>query len=257
MPAVSARAIRWVLTDIDDTMTRDGKLIPSAYSALCDLASAGLKVVAVTGRSAGWAQVHMQEWPLFAAIAENGAISYARGEGGAVREIAFPGAVRNTAASFARAARRSFQAVPRALPAPDNNLRLYDYAIDYAESVRPPLSAEEVSTIVDIFAEEGCSAKPSSIHVNCWVGPFDKKSSAIELLSAIDGYDDSRDRDSVLYVGDAPNDEVMFEHFPNSCAVANVAKWLGLMSHAPAWVSSRPFGDGFAEIARTVLAARV
>jgi len=80
LPPETARGIRWVLTDIDDTMTRDGKLVPAAYAALCSLKEAGLSVVAVTGRSAGWGQVHLQEWPLDGVITENGAVSYFPGE---------------------------------------------------------------------------------------------------------------------------------------------------------------------------------
>jgi len=263
-----ARQIRWVLTDIDDTMTKDGKLVSEAYSTLCCLHDAGFRVIAVTGRSAGWGEVHLQEWPIDAAITENGAVSYFRVEGARMKTLpaidphgfdyssgvlAHPSAVRNTAPALMRAAEAAFRAVPRARPARDNRFRLYDYAIDHAEYVQPPLAEGEINEIIGIFEREGCVAKPSSIHINCWIGSFNKKEAALMLLRECEGYDDAVDRSKVLYIGDALNDEVMFEYFPNACAVANIDIWLDRMTNKPAWVSSERYGSGFAEICRHVL----
>ena len=43
-----------VFSDIDDTLTTDGQLTPQAYGALDDLRRAGLRVILITGRPAGW-----------------------------------------------------------------------------------------------------------------------------------------------------------------------------------------------------------
>lgn len=250
-PADAAREIRWFLTDVDDTMTRDGKLVPEAYQALCDLSAAGLRVIAVTGRSAGWGMVHLQEWPICGAITENGAVAYYPGG-----ELVFPGTSPNTDPALRRAMAAALSAVPRARSAADNPLRLFDCAIDHAERVRPPLTEEEIRKITGIFEAEGCIAKPSSIHVNCWKGSFNKRDGAINFLSRIEGYDDRHDRHRVFYVGDAPNDEPMFGHFPNACGVANVKAWLDRIGSLPAWVSEGSYGEGFAEIARALLRLR-
>jgi len=123
--------------------------------------------------------------------------------------------------------------------------------------VRPPLTSSEVDTIVGIFEKEGCTAKPSSIHINCWVGSFNKRDASIRFLSEREGYRDDTDREKVLYVGDALNDEVMFAHFPNACAVANVDVWLDRMQSLPSWISGSGYGDGFAEIAGVLLEKRL
>lgn len=251
MPASTARSIRWVLTDIDDTMTKNGKLESCAYTALCDLASSGLPVIAVTGRSSGWGEVHLQEWPIVGAVTENGAIAWhSRGS------IVAPDSVPNTDSSLVRAAEAAYRAVPRAKPASDNNLRRYDYAIDHAERIDPPLTGPEISAIIAAFEAEGCVAKPSSIHINCWKGSCDKQKASVHFLSEVFGYADATDRDKVLYIGDALNDEPMFAHFPNACAVANVSRWLDHMTSRPAWIAEKPYGQGFAEIAQIVLAHR-
>lgn len=257
MNTKTARSIRWILTDIDDTMTMNGKLVPEAYATLCALKNAGLTVIAVTGRSAGWGDVHLQEWPLDAVITENGAVSYFRGSDPGICTLVHPTAVRNSAPALRRAIDAAFKAVPRSLPAPDNHLRLYDYAIDHAEYVNPPLTDTELSTIIEIFQKEGCTAKPSSIHINTWIGSFNKKEAALMLLEKLDGYIDERDRSKVLYIGDALNDEVMFEHFPNACAVANIDIWLDKMVYTPTWVSRERYGAGFAEIGEFILSERL
>ncbi|MGI8747270.1 MAG: hypothetical protein ACR2J4_02810, partial [Deinococcus sp.] len=54
LPAELAASCVLVLTDIDDTLTTEGRLPASAYSWLELLAAAGLPVVPITGRPAGW-----------------------------------------------------------------------------------------------------------------------------------------------------------------------------------------------------------
>jgi len=268
----AARQIRWILTDIDDTMTKDGKIVPEAYAVLCEMKTAGFRVIAVTGRSAGWGEVHLQEWPIDGAITENGAVSYFQPDSPYLKTLAavdphcadyatgilvHPSAARNTEPSLVRAIEAAYRAVPRARAARDNRFRLYDYAIDHAEYVQPPLTEGEINEIIAIFEREGCVAKPSSIHINCWIGSFNKREAALMLLRECEGYDDAQDRSKVLYIGDALNDEVMFEYFPNACAVANIDIWIDRMTNKPSWVSAERYGSGFAEICRHILDAQL
>ena len=53
-PAAARAGIRFVLTDIDDTLTTDGRLTAAAYGALERFAARGYRVIPVTGRPAGW-----------------------------------------------------------------------------------------------------------------------------------------------------------------------------------------------------------
>ena len=63
-------------------------------------------------------------------------------------------------------------------------------------------------------------------------------------------------RDQVVFAGDSPNDEPMFRYFPNAVGVANVAAFLSRIKSPPAWITSKPTGAGFAELADALLAAR-
>ena len=77
MPASVAAAVRIVLTDIDDTLTTDGRLPADAYAALERLDAAGIQVVPITGRPAGWCDHIARMWPVRAVVGENGAFYYA------------------------------------------------------------------------------------------------------------------------------------------------------------------------------------
>ena len=65
--------IKIILTDIDDTITTDGSLKSSSYSALERLSDAGYIVIPVTGRCAGWCDHIARMWPVNGVVGENGA----------------------------------------------------------------------------------------------------------------------------------------------------------------------------------------
>src|SRR4029450_1032509 len=73
MPAAARRAARGVLADLDDTITTHGVLTPDAYAALARLRAAGLLVIPITGRPAGWCDHIARMWPVDAVVGENGA----------------------------------------------------------------------------------------------------------------------------------------------------------------------------------------
>src|SRR5262245_1552786 len=75
-PLSARRRIRGVLTDIDDTLTTDGKLTAAAYGALERLHDAGFMVVPITGRPAGWCDHIARMWPVDAVVGENGAFFF-------------------------------------------------------------------------------------------------------------------------------------------------------------------------------------
>src|SRR6188508_3165479 len=72
-PVEARRPIRFVLTDIDDTLSTGGQLTAVAYAALERLTASGLRVIPVTGRPAGWCDMIARFWPVDAVVGENGA----------------------------------------------------------------------------------------------------------------------------------------------------------------------------------------
>jgi HAD superfamily hydrolase (TIGR01484 family) len=269
MTAGEAAGVRFVLMDIDDTLTRGGKLLASSYAALWKLREAGLKVIPVTGRPAGWCDLIAREWPVDGVVGENGALAFweeapeQASEGGGrdgrlplLKTEFHPRAVRNDHPVLGRIKERALGEFPELRIAKDQFARLFDLALDFAEEdpVLPLAAAERVKAIAE---EEGAMAKVSSIHVNIWMGKYDKLSMAESFLSRRFAWQSSAGGRDVVFVGDSPNDEPMFARFPLACAVANVGRYRHLIKNLPAFAASRECGDGFAEIAEVLLAKRM
>ncbi|TCW60911.1 HAD-IIB family hydrolase [Treponema sp. J25] len=256
-----ARGVKYVLMDIDDTLTKEGKLVPEAYRALWDLHSAGLRCIPVTGRPAGWCDLIARQWPVDAVVGENGALVFweeatTGGEGLPVLKQYFhPHAVRNSDPRLKDILTEVLQIDARLRVAKDQPFRLFDIAVDFAEE-EPVLPLDTAVRVAELARSHGAHAKVSSIHVNMWMGNYDKLSMARDFLRERFGWDPAEGKEEVIFVGDSPNDEPMFAAFPLSCAVANIRNYTHLIKHGPAFVANRDGGDGFAEIAEQLLSLR-
>jgi HAD superfamily hydrolase (TIGR01484 family) len=259
LSAHEARRIRFVLMDIDDTLTRGGKLLAPSFAALWDLKKAGLAVIPVTGRPAGWCDLIAREWPVDGVVGENGALAFweepAADRLPVLKQAFHPAAVRNDHPTLGRVRERALSEVKGLRVSKDQFARLFDLALDFAEE-DPVLPLSDAARVKRIAEEEGAVAKVSSIHVNVWMGKYDKLSMAERFLADRFGWDASREADQVVFVGDSPNDEPMFARFPMACAVANIRRYGDLVKALPAFVSRAECGDGFAEIAAALLDRR-
>jgi HAD superfamily hydrolase (TIGR01484 family) len=257
MPPEVAAGIRVVLTDIDDTLTTDGRLPADAYAALERLKAAGFAVAPITGRPAGWCDMVARFWPVDGVVGENGALYFAYDHAARTLTRVFAADAATRADNRARLVAirdRVLAEAPGAAVAADQLYREADLAIDFCEDVAP-LPPAAVDRIKAIFEEMGAVAKVSSIHVNGWFGDYDKLSMPRRFAAEILGLDIDADSAAVVFCGDSPNDAPMFAHFPNACGVANVRDFAGRMEAEPAFVAPSRGGAGFVEIAETLLAA--
>ena len=254
-PVTDRRKVRAVLTDIDDTLTESGRLPAVAYQALENLHEAGLFVIPVTARPAGWCDMIARQWPVDGVVGENGAF-YFRYEQSASRMIR-----KYMKSSTERANDRKkldnlqsqiTSQVPGAAIASDQAYREADLAIDFAEDV-PLLPPNAVNRIVEIFEQQGATAKVSSIHVNGWFGGYDKLTTSLRMLFDEFGIDAAANREAIVFAGDSPNDAPMFDYFPNSVGVANVIHFKNSLPVAPTWITTKSGGQGFAELAGLLL----
>ncbi|HCJ94980.1 MAG TPA: HAD family phosphatase [Sphaerochaeta sp.] len=250
----AAGRIRYVLMDIDDTITTEGKLPADSYAALWRLHEAGLRVVPITGRPAGWCDLIARQWPVDGVVGENGALVFWE-EDGHLKRIYHEQAVPNDHAVLKRIEQRVLAEVEGTRVAGDQFGRMFDLAIDFAEE-EPRLPLSDAQRIKEICEQEGAVAKISSIHVNTWMGTYDKLSMASRFLALRFGYDDAKQVAEVIYFGDSPNDEPMFTHFPTSVGVANIADYAHLMRVLPAFTTSLKGGLGFAEGVTVLLEKR-
>jgi HAD superfamily hydrolase (TIGR01484 family) len=241
-----------LLCDLDDTLTFEGRMLAASFAALERLDAAGVRIIVVTGRPAGWCDMIARMWPVAAVVGENGAFyfRYDRTERKMLRRFQRNDAERSVdqgrlAQIFAEICTR----YPHVRLSADQSYRISDYAVDMCEDVAP-LSQAEIDDIVAIFTAGGATAKISSIHVNAWIGEFSKLQMSLALLDEVFAVPERDAKDKVVYVGDSPNDEPMFEFFPRSVGVANVKAFLPSMRHHPAWVTDGAGGHGFVELSQ-------
>lgn len=253
-----ARNLIGVFTDIDDTLTCDGRLPAAAYGAVERLQDGGIAVVPITGRPAGWCDMVARFWPVAGVVGENGAFYFRYDHEHKKMRRWF------AAGDAARAEnRRKLEAlsklilaeVPGAAIASDQLYREADLAIDFREDVAP-LPEEAIDRIVALFAEAGATAKVSSIHVNGWFGSYDKLSTTRVFTRDALGIDLDAAKERFIFCGDSPNDAPMFAFLPYGCGVANIADFIGRMAAEPTYIAAGRGGDGFVEIANRILAAR-
>lgn len=254
-----ARAkIRYVLTDIDDTLTNDGQLPAAAYMAMEKLHTAGIKVIPITGRPAGWCDHIARMWPVDGLVGENGAFyfRYDAESRKMVRRYFKDETERVEDRKKLKALEcRILEEIPGCAVAADQAYREADLAIDFCEDV-PALPMTEVRHIAEMFSEVGAEAKISSIHVNGWFGGYDKLSMTRTFLKEIYGEDLDAIREQVVFCGDSPNDCPMFSFFPHGVGVANVKDLEQEMDALPSWITPERGGYGFAQLAEALLDAR-
>jgi len=257
IPVSLCRGLRILFCDIDDTITSRGMLTSESFSALWRLHDAGIEVVPVTGRPAGWCDHIARMWPVAAVIGENGAFYYSYDrERRKMRRVSLIAEEerRKGREKLERVRKRVLQEVPASRIAADQQFRITDLAIDFCEDVLPPLSEDEIDRICSIIEEEGATYKISSIHINCWYGSFDKVSGVSRFLAERgQNLDSDEVQDSTAFIGDSPNDEPMFRAVRHSIAVANIRTFLDRLGHLPAYITGRDSAAGFSEAVQVIL----
>ena len=249
-PESRKKNVRYVLADIDDTLTVNGRLPADVFAAMERLQQEKRRVVPITGRPAGWCDHIARMWPVDAVVGENGAFFFRYDDGQRKMQRRYYKSEKQRASDRHKLEKLKadiLKKVPGCRISADQAYREADLAIDYCEDI-PPLSVKEVDKIVSCFEKAGAHAKVSSIHVNGWFGKYDKLTMTKLLFEEV--YQENLDGiiSDVIFIGDSPNDAPMFAYFPNSVGVANVLQFEERMISKPAWVTRKAGGYGFAEM---------
>jgi HAD superfamily hydrolase (TIGR01484 family) len=250
-----ARQLRGLVFDLDGTVLTGGTLSLAAYEALFALRSSGLRLVACTGRPAGWGAVVARQWPVDLAIAENGAVAFRRvGQRLEVIDALEP-ALRLAQQERLEAIRDRVRAEFPEIPlADDHAARRSDVTFDVRETVST--LAPRVADLRRFAESLGARTIESSIHVHLTLDTDDKASGTVRALTRVFGEDATGALASHAFVGDSANDEPCFSAFRLTFGVANVRSWSSALSVPPRFVASQEEGAGFAEIAATLVALR-
>jgi hypothetical protein len=255
LDAERASAIKGLLFDLDDTVLTHGVLTRDAFDALWGLHGAGLRLVAVTGRPSAWGELLVRQWPIDGAVTENGAVHVVReGRVVAVRERCTKEERRARRARLQELVERVAEVVPEATLTDDVVGRRSDVTWDIGEHVC--LSSESVERIEATLLHAGARTARSSVHVHATFDVDDKASGVISFLAGVFGEDAGSAVSRYAFIGDSGNDAACFAGFAVTFGVANVKGSLRRITVPPRYVASLSMGDGFAEVAKTLLSLR-
>ncbi len=245
--------IKYIFTDIDDTLTSHGRLKSNAYDALWRLYDNGFKIIPVTGRPAGWCEMIARFWPVHGVIGENGGFYFSYKNKKMIRYFF------NTQEDRLKNRQKLnnikdevLKLIPNAAIASDQFSRLMDLAVDFCEDVSP-LSKSEIKKIISIYKKHGSSARVSSIHINGWFGDYDKFSMIKEFCLKELDLNFNKVCLHALFIGDSPNDEPNFKQFKYSIGVANIKKFIPKLKFKPTWITTLNGGDGFCQVTNELL----
>lgn len=238
--------IRLVATDMDGTLTTKGKFTDVLLQALQNLATADIKVIIVTGRSAGWVSGLAYYLPVAGAIAENGGMFFPSKTEKAVNITPIPDLNKH---------RRDLAAVfqklqldfPHIKESSDNRFRITDWTFDVAG-----LSNDSLQILADRCQDSGWGFTYSN--VQCHIKPLGQDK-AVGLSRVLKEYFPEYIADEIVTVGDSPNDESLFDknYFALSVGVANVLEYVNKLQHQPAYITQNEEGEGFCELSDYLL----
>lgn len=242
--------VRFVLTDMDETLTYRGRLSARTYDALERLQHAGVKVIPVTAAPAGWCDQMARMWPVDGVIAENGGLFIHRDDQhGVKREFWHPDATRQVIPNrLAAIGRHIQQMIPSAVFADDQPFRLTSLAF-----TQPDADADR-RAIVAALRDAGVAVTVNNLWILGWIGSYDKLTMARRVMANAYGID--TDRDAIVYCGDSTNDAPMFGFFRHTVGVNTVRHYLPDIPIPPIWITNGPGGDGFIEVADAVIAGK-
>ncbi|TVQ14679.1 MAG: HAD family phosphatase [Leptolyngbya sp. DLM2.Bin27] len=239
-------AVKLLATDMDGTLTRQGKFTAALLQGLERLQTAGLPVVIVTGRSAGWVNGLAHYLPVTGAMAENGGMYFPKaGPPEPLIEISDLVAHRQQLQeAFAHLQWRW----PQLQESDDNRFRLTDWTFNLTG-----LTQTDLDEMAQLCQTLGWGFTYSTVQCHLYK-PGQSKAAGLQRMAQVHFADISPA--DIVTLGDSPNDESMFDPaiFPCSVGVANVKDYWQRLSHCPAQVTQAAEVDGFLELVEALVA---
>lgn len=251
LKAHEARALEGLFFDLDDTFLDEGRLSEAAFSLLFSLQASGLRLIALTGRPASWAEQIARMWPVEAAIAENGALSYKR-VGAQVERL---DTLDPETRGLHRVRLEALVALARAelsdlVPADDVNGRVSDYTFDIGEHEQ---ATEDTIRAAQALAQRaGARTTRSSVHLHFTFDRSDKATGALAYLRS-SGHDPTSALRRFAFIGDSQNDAPAFAAFQTTCGVQNLR---GHFSIPPRYITQQKASAGFCAFGQRLIELR-
>ena len=238
--------IQLVATDIDGTLTRDGKFTRELIESINLLNAKGIKLWLVTGRSAGWVSAVNNYLPVVGSIAENGGIYFNPDD-----EFDFLTRIDRIEDHRQQLANRFWElqeCYPQIQESIDNQFRITDWTFDLGG-----LTNLELQQIASKCEQWGYSFTFSTIQ--CHIKP-QQQDKGVAILQVVKQYFPTLKPIQIITVGDSPNDASMFDRslFPHSVGVANIQHYSSQLIHQPQYITKLPEVAGFCELVNSITA---
>lgn len=235
--------VKYVISDVDDTITSDGLLLPQALDALYKLRESGIKTILVTGGSAGWADGYIRQWPVDAVIAESGAVLIYKNRG-SITYMTNP--LISEDKDFALKRARLLEETKDYVFSSDQYARIYDVAYE-----KKALSRDREEKLYSIIKSLDGTALVSSIHVNVLFSPISKKKGFDVFFPQLKDILDMEEELTEVYenslaLGDSLNDEALFQSVKLSVGNKRVLDSYNSFKYPPTYVTELYGGKSFA-----------
>ena len=233
--------IQLVATDMDGTLTKNGKFTSDLILALETLQAKNIDVLIVTGRSAGWVQTIANYLPIRGAIAENGGLFYDN----QTNSYQFLTPIQDLTVHRQKldlVFKLLQQKFPQIEESIDNQFRITDWTFDIGD-----LTLAQLTEITTICQQAGWGFTYST--VQCHIKSFEQDK-AVGLQLVLNKYFPQLTQEEIVTVGDSPNDESLFNQnlFPLSVGVANILDYSSRLKYQPTYITSQAEVTGFCEL---------
>ena len=233
--------VKLIVTDMDGTLTQQGKFTSELLRTFEQLQLAKIEVLVVTGRSAGWVSGLRTYLPIAGAIAENGGIYFE----GDCEDSGLPLTPIGDFAQYREQLHQVFEQLKQEFPllteAADNAFRLTDWTFE-----NNGLATDTLEQMANICEQMGWGFTYSAIQCHIKLQEQNKGGAVMKVLG---DHFPHLSPQQIVTVGDSPNDETLFDPsiFPNSVGVANVSHYADVLQDCPQYVTKASEGSGFCE----------
>lgn len=211
-----------IFSDFDGTLTYKEGLGPVFFDILNLLESKNLPLVIVTGRSLSWGHFLLTHFPFLTdVIVEGGGAIVTRSGKFITEELLISQTEVDRLANFCTVFKNKFPNVPLSV---DSFGRKTDRAVELHDLQDGTLFHH----IEDFLHLNKINFSTSNVHLNFWCGEVSKYKAVKYFLSK-----KNVPEENAIFFGDSLNDQAMFQHFPTTIGVSNIAKVIGQLKYRP------------------------
>ena len=214
-----------IFSDFDGTLTLENRAVtPELFLILEEVKRHEAELVIVSGRSVSWGHFFLTHFPqINTVIMEGGGVILHRDPKMGIREEFLVSD--SDLMHLETLTEKLLEHFPTTPLSVDSFGRKTDRAIEFEQ-----MHDQHINEVIEFFKRHNVNYSKSNVHINFWVGEISKYIGVSKYLESKNGL---VQMDDCLFFGDAPNDQSMFQFFPNSIGVSNIESCLHRLEHKP------------------------